>query len=111
MAKASAAAAPAPDSAPLRNLRENRRHVAHVARLVLGGTANPDGPGLLLRGHEYQPLVRADFDPVVVDALVRLARLAGTVADALRDCPAANVRRSAAVLAARAHPIRAAFDD
>jgi hypothetical protein len=46
-----------------------------------------------------------------MDALLRLARLAGTVADALRDCPEARVRRSAAILAARAHPIRAAFDD
>jgi len=65
----------------------------------------------LLRGLEYDPLARADFDPLVLDALIRLARLAGTVADALRDCPDADVRRSAAVLAARAHCLRAAFDD
>ena len=48
---------------------------------------------------------------MVLDGLLRLARLAGTVADALRDCPDASVRRSAAVLAARAHPLRATFDD
>jgi hypothetical protein len=66
---------------------------------------------LLLHGREYQPSVRSDFDPLVLDGLIRLARLAGTVADALRECPDAQVRRSAAVVAARAHPIRAAFDD
>jgi hypothetical protein len=32
------------------------------------------------------------------------------VADTLRDCPDHGARRSAAVLAARAHPILAAFD-
>jgi hypothetical protein len=53
---------------------------------------------------------RADVEPLVLDALSRLARLAGTVADTLRDCPDVRVRRSAAVLAARAHPIRVAFD-
>jgi hypothetical protein len=78
---------------------------------VLDGSANPDGgPGLLVRGHEYEPLLRSDFDPFVLDALIRMARLAGSVADALRDCPDPAVRRSAAVLAARAHPLRAAFD-
>jgi hypothetical protein len=85
--------------------------VARSAQRILDGTANPDGVGLLLRGLEYQPSLREDFDPLVVDALIRLARLAGTVADALRECPDARARHSAAVLAARAHPIRAAFDD
>jgi hypothetical protein len=65
----------------------------------------------LLRGREYQPAARADFDLIVLDALMRIARLAGTVADALRECPDSSVRRSAAVVAARAHPLRAAFDD
>jgi hypothetical protein len=65
---------------------------------------------MLERGREYQPRAREDFDPLVVDALVRLARLTDTVAEGLRDHPDASVRRSAAVLAARAHPIRAAFD-
>ena len=77
---------------------------------MLDGTANPDGPGLLVRGREYQPLLRQALDPFVVDAVIRLARLAGSVADALRDCPDPAVRRSAAILAARAHPLRAAFD-
>jgi len=66
---------------------------------------------LLLRGREYRPAQREDFDPFAIDALIRMARLAGTVADTLRDCPDAHVRRSAAILAARAHPLRAAFDD
>jgi hypothetical protein len=43
--------------------------------------------------------------------VLRLARLAGEVAEVLRDCPDPLVRRSVAVLAARAHPIRVAFDD
>jgi hypothetical protein len=55
--------------------------------------------------------LREDIDPQVVDAVVRLARLAGEVAETLRECPDPLVRRSAAVLAARAHPIRVAFDD
>ena len=85
--------------------------VARSAQQILSGTANPNGPGLLLRGLEYQPVQPNDFDPLVVAALIRLARLAGTVADTLAACPDARVRRSAALLAARAHPIRAAFDD
>jgi hypothetical protein len=64
-----------------------------------------------VRGQEYQPLLREDFDPRVLDGLLRLARLAATVADGLRECPDGSVRRSAAVLAARAHPLLAAFDE
>lgn len=88
-----------------------RRRIQRVARQILDGTANPEGPGLLLRGREYQPAQRAELDPQVLTALVRLARLAETVADALRECPDVQARRSAAILAARAHPLRAAFDD
>jgi hypothetical protein len=87
------------------------RQIRREARRLLDGTANPDGGGLLLHGHEYQASFRPEFDPLVLDGLLRLARLAGTIADALRDCPDADVRRSAAVLAARAHPLRAAFDE
>jgi hypothetical protein len=65
---------------------------------------------LLLRGLEYQPAQRSDFDAPLVDALIRLARLSEEVAAALQDCPDAHVRRSAAVLAARAHPLRVALD-
>jgi hypothetical protein len=43
--------------------------------------------------------------------VVRLARLAQQASTYLRDCPDANVRRSAALLAARAHPVLAAFDE
>ena len=77
---------------------------------MLHGTANPEGPGLLERGREYQPLLRQDLDPFVVGALIRMSRLAEAAADALRECPDPLVRRSAAVLAARAHPILAALD-
>jgi hypothetical protein len=65
---------------------------------------------LLERGREFEPTLASDFDPRVVDAVVRLARLAESVAELLRDCPDPSVRRSAAVLAARAHPVRAALD-
>ena len=84
--------------------------VAAAAKRIWTATANPDGPGLLERGREYQPRRTEDFEPLVVEALVRLARLTDSVAETLRDYPDANVRRSAAVLAARSHPIRAAFD-
>ena len=80
------------------------------ARRIWSATANPDGPGLLERGLEYQPRHANAFDPTVVEALVRLARLAESLGDKLSDCPDAHVRRSAAILAARAHPIRAALD-
>jgi hypothetical protein len=64
-----------------------------------------------VRGQEFRPVFREDFEPRVIDGVLRLARLAGEVAEALRDCPDPLVRRSVAVLAARAHPIRVAFDD
>ena len=65
-----------------------------------------------LGAHVIRALLdRTDLDPLVVAVLIRLARLAGTVADTLAECPDARVRRSTALLAARAHPIRAAFDD
>jgi len=63
---------------------------------------------LLERGLEFGATAAADrADPLVVEALVRLARLSDSVAEDLRDCPDPAVRRSAAVLAARAHPILA----
>lgn len=65
---------------------------------------------MLEPGCEFAPTRVAEFDVLVVDALVRLARLSDAVAETLGDCPEPAVRRSAAVLAARAHPIRAAFD-
>lgn len=80
------------------------------ARRIWSATANPDGPGLLERGLEYEARNRTAFDPIVVDGLVRLANLAESVGDRLRECPDADVRRSAAILAARAHPVLAAFD-
>ena len=80
------------------------------AQRIWSATANPDGPGLLERGLEYEPRDAKAFEPVVVAGLVRLARLAETVGDTLREYPDADVRRSAAILAARAHPVLAAFD-
>jgi hypothetical protein len=84
--------------------------VAAAARRIWSATANPDGPGLLERGREFQPRRIEDFDPLVVQALIRLARLTDSVADSLREHPDTDIRLSAAVVAARAHPIRAALD-
>jgi hypothetical protein len=98
-------------SDPALESQHSRAALARTARRLLAATANPDGPGLLLRGLEFQPLRRADFDPRVVEPLLRLARLAEATADTLRDHPDAAVRRSAAVLAARAHPLRVGLDD
>jgi hypothetical protein len=81
-----------------------------VAQL-LDGSANADGAGLLLRGEEFQPRAITDFEPLPVHALLRLCRLAETVGAELSDCPDLAARRSAAVLAARAHPVRVAFDE
>ena len=76
-----------------------------MAAALLDSTANPDGPGILLRGREHQPASPDQFDPVIVEALLRLARLSERVGAELLDHPDSRVRRSAAVLAARAHPL------
>lgn len=87
-----------------------REVVERESARIWSATANPDGAGLLERGSEYQPTPVDDFLPVVMDALVRLSLLAESISDELRDCPDQSARRSAAVLAARAHPVLAAFD-
>jgi len=90
---------------------ERRASIRRLAARGWRATANPDGPGLLERGSEYQPVLQTDLDARVVHALVRLARLADSVAEALRESPDPAVRRSAAVLAARAHPVRTGLDE
>jgi hypothetical protein len=86
------------------------RAAAPSVKQLLDATADPDGRGLLLRGLEHQPLARQDLDASILEPLLRLARLAESLGDTLRHHPDAQVRRSAAVLAARAHPLRAALD-
>lgn len=88
----------------------SRAHVRRTAHQLLHATANPDAPGVLLRGREHQPVQRDAFDPLVLQSMLRLARLAAAAADRLKDHPDPAVRRSLAVLAARAHPLIAAFD-
>jgi hypothetical protein len=99
VAKVSAAAA----------ARKRRHLFRREAQRIWGATANPDAPGLLERGREFESSGVEQFDPLVVDAIVRLARLSHAVAEGLRDHPDAEVRRSAAVLAARGHPVLAAL--
>jgi hypothetical protein len=53
---------------------------------------------------------RSELEPVVVNGLLRLARLADSVSQTLRHHPDPSVRRSVAVLAARAHPLLAGLD-
>jgi len=65
---------------------------------------------MLERGREHQPSGAQEFDPLVVGAAIDIARLADSVAESLRHCPDSSVRRAAAVLTARAHPVLAAFD-
>jgi hypothetical protein len=81
-----------------------------AASRLWSATANPEGRGWIERGREYEPTRIDAFDPLVVNAVGRLARLAESVSHSLREHPDAEVRRSAAVLAARAHPILAALD-
>jgi hypothetical protein len=82
----------------------------HLAARLLEGTADPDGRGLQLRGLEPRPLRRDDIEPKLVEGLLRLARLADSIGHVLREHPDPQVRRSAAILAARAHPLLAALD-
>ncbi len=81
-----------------------------AASRLWSATANPEGRGWIERGHEYEPSRPESFDPAVVSAVARLARLADSISPSLREHPDAEIRRSAAVLAARAHPILAALD-
>ena len=90
--------------------RAEAEALAAAAERIWGATANPDGSGLLERGREFEFSSAEEYGPLVVTALVRLARLAESVSESLRDHPDREVRRSAAILVARAHPIRAAFD-
>jgi hypothetical protein len=86
---------------------DRRLVLAAIARQILDATADPDGRGLQLRGLEPKPIRRGDLEPIVVDGLLRLARVADAAGQALRDHPDPAVRRSAAVIAARAHPLLA----
>jgi hypothetical protein len=95
--------------APERQLSARAAVAAQAARL-LDASADPDGRGLQLRGSEPHPVRRSEFDPLVLDGLLRLARLADGLGHTLREHPDQEVRRSAAILAARAHPLLAAFD-
>jgi len=84
--------------------------VRAAARRIWSATANPEGRGWLERGREFQPTLPGSLDSVAIEAIGRLARLADSLSQTLRDHPDSSVRRSAAILAARAHPILAALD-
>src|SRR5206468_7965187 len=105
---ARAAAPPRPPRAA--DLVAKAQAVRAAAERLWSATANPDGSGLLERGREFEPFRQDAYDPVALDAVLRLARLSGRVVEMLRDCPDEHARRSAALLAARAHPVLAAFD-
>lgn len=86
--------------------------IARAARRLLDGTADADGRGLAPRGEEMRPFRLADLPAgsaiaVAASGLVRLARLQDEVGVLLRDHPDATIRRAAALLAVRAHPLLA----
>ncbi len=89
----------------------DRAAARSLVRQILDGSADADDRGLLLRGLELQPRPRTSFEPLLLNGLLRLARLAEELGPSLRDHPDAEVRRSAALLAARAHPLRVAMHD
>lgn len=87
-----------------------RNDIAHEAERLLRAVANPDGPGLLLPGEEATPLTMANLTPgtplaEAASGLLRLARVAGDASELLQDHPDPRVRRSMALLTARAYPI------
>jgi hypothetical protein len=59
--------------------------VRAAARRIWSATANPDGPGLLERGREFETTRIDELEPQVVELVVRLARLAESVAEVQRD--------------------------
>jgi len=100
--------------------RASRAAARAAARKLLQATADADGRGLLLRGHEFAPLSAADLaGPAggerlaarLVEPMRRLARLGDAVGTRLLDHPDAHVRRSAAIVAARAYPLLLGLDD
>lgn len=108
MAKAVAAAAPV--AAADRRSERNRRVRREAARLFsAAGDTEPNG--LVLPGSEFDRATVEDFDPVVLDAVSRLARLSASLSEPLGNHPDAQVRRSAAILAARAHPLLLGLDE
>jgi hypothetical protein len=95
---------------PAAGAPDARRAFESLVAQLVDGTADPEGRGLQLRGLEPRPIARADLEPRVVEPVLRLARLADGLGATLRDHPDPDVRRSAAILAARAHPLLAALD-
>lgn len=99
---------------PQPDAREPPRHdaIARAARRLLDGTADPDGRGLALRGEEMLPFRLANLPDgsamaIAASGLERLARLQDEVGARLRDHPDPAIRRAAALLAVRAHPLLA----
>ncbi len=95
--------------------RIGRHRVDGAAALLRSGVADPDGRGLLMRGWEPAAIVAADLAPgsalgVAAEGLLRLARLAEQAAARLSEHPDAEVRLSAAMLAAAAHPLIEGLD-
>lgn len=106
-----------------------RQAVARAASLLWRGVVRADGQGLVLPGREHRPVLLAELvspaDPerllrtagaplpvanhaalaVAAAGLVRLAQIADRAGETLREHPDSSVRRSAALLAARAHPV------
>ncbi|GAC1314812.1 MAG: hypothetical protein NVSMB2_04890 [Chloroflexota bacterium] len=108
MAKAEAAAAAVAAADP-RSAR--KRRVRREATRLFSASGDTEPTGLVLAGDEFERARLDTFDPVVLDAVTRLARLAASLCETLGSHPDGDVRRSVALLAARAHPLLLGLDE
>ena len=105
-AAARAAAAAAADRATARTRRFRRD-----AGRLFSAAGETEPTGLILAGAGAGRARLESFDPRVVTAVTRLARLAASLTETLGDHPDAAVRRSVAILAARAYPVLLGLDE
>lgn len=87
---------------------------AEAVSRLLEGVADLDGRGLVL-DCEMQPVRRSSLPhgstlAQAAEGLLRIAAVAEKAAELLRDHPDPSVRRACALLAARAHPLRAGLE-
>lgn len=107
---------PASAVAARRAAAPRREAVWQAATLLWSGYADPARQAVLLRGEEHAPLRIEDVRAgtalgVAVEGVLRVARLAEAEGVRFQEHPDPLVRRAAATLAARAHPVRVGLGD